>query len=991
MNSSILWPLWRDAALGSAGLILLAWGLDRWARTAVGRQSIWQACFLGLALLMGLELTGLRQGLSMAVSRAWAGGALRSLWTKPPGQPLMIAESERALIMRGASAGGPSPGHAEGVVDQGSAPLGETPLILTELTEKQIRLTGSHPLSPETLPESGQFHHASSPSSLGPAPLWPPTGVDLLSSPARFSTFDAWLLIFWAGGAALVGLRMAASFIWTVWLRRHSHEETSPAIRVAIEQLASQVSVSPPKRILTSPKLGSPLHFGLLRPAILLPAHFEKRFNENQQRAMLAHELAHVARRDLCWMALSECVLATLWWHPLVWLACRRLRQRSEAVADEASLLLPGGPTALAECLLHFGNRIAAGPVPRWAGLGAQGFRSGLGQRVEQLLKLASTPHPCAIRKRFAGARVAITLVMLAGSVMGLAWPIQTSSLKGDPMNLIQQSWKRSAAAALVAMAVGTSQPGGLPAAEPADAPAGQNPPASVEQAPPIEPDTAPLSHDEIQEALRSVIIEQVTLKSASLPDIFKTLNGEVRQKSARQAPINFAISRQPPGASDDSTQATLRPDPNQAVIDVPALRQVTLRDLLDIIVLSADQPLAWRVEEEGIVFSPPGRESPSASAPYAGMPPELLKRYGIIPPATRPATPSGMSPETLKRYGITPGASTSATNSAGDDMPAGMARRYGLDPVLARRYGLTSPPPTAVTNNRGETTPPEPPYQYRGMSPEQLKRYGLFARVNEPVIPSGAGNTDPQREAARSRVRRHLLNTTLDMVEAENAPLADFLQALGEEVKRQHPDMVAPNFVLSKKSSTMEVIPDSVLANATVTLKPGLRRARLQDVITTIPTVSSIPLKVTIEPYGVLFTPSLPAAASAKPAPQNPPAPADRPAPIPPPKSAKDFREPQMTAKAFQLRHDFLRGLQHTFGLNIPEITLTTDAEKKIKQALPSLAERLGVGRLDPDQQIFYNQIASTLMIRAPERDLIVLEAAILTAGAISLGNNQP
>ena len=54
------------------------------------------------------------------------------------------------------------------------------------------------------------------------------------------------------------------------------------------------------------------------------PSFFE-RLDATAQEAILAHELAHVRRKDH-WVRLLELVVTTLfWWHPAVWWACRRI------------------------------------------------------------------------------------------------------------------------------------------------------------------------------------------------------------------------------------------------------------------------------------------------------------------------------------------------------------------------------------------------------------------------------------------------------------------------------------------------------------------------------------------------------------------------------------------------------------------------------------------------------------------------------------------
>ena len=106
---------------------------------------------------------------------------------------------------------------------------------------------------------------------------------------------------------------------------------------------------------------------------------FTRRFTNEQQDAMLAHELAHLAAHDPLWHALADLVTAMLWWHPLAWLAKQQLRSASEAAADEASLVVENGPNVLAECLVELGGRLTRTHSLGWLGMADGDFRSGLG------------------------------------------------------------------------------------------------------------------------------------------------------------------------------------------------------------------------------------------------------------------------------------------------------------------------------------------------------------------------------------------------------------------------------------------------------------------------------------------------------------------------------------------------------------------------------------------------------------------------------------
>src|SRR5213078_1017372 len=110
-------------------------------------------------------------------------------------------------------------------------------------------------------------------------------------------------------------------------------------------------------RVFESTQLVSPVAWGILRPAIGLPAGFEKESSLGEQDAMLAHEVAHVAAGDPAWYLLADFLGALLWWHPIVTWARLRLHAASETVADEASLLVLDGPEVLAQSLVTLGAR----------------------------------------------------------------------------------------------------------------------------------------------------------------------------------------------------------------------------------------------------------------------------------------------------------------------------------------------------------------------------------------------------------------------------------------------------------------------------------------------------------------------------------------------------------------------------------------------------------------------------------------------------------
>ena len=87
--------------------------------------------------------------------------------------------------------------------------------------------------------------------------------------------------------------------------------------------------------------------------------------------------MAHLAARDPLWQLVAELCRAQLVVAPGgVVVAQGRLRAASETAADEASLLVPGGPDTLAGCLVALGRRRSARVLRMGAAAVEVGFRS---------------------------------------------------------------------------------------------------------------------------------------------------------------------------------------------------------------------------------------------------------------------------------------------------------------------------------------------------------------------------------------------------------------------------------------------------------------------------------------------------------------------------------------------------------------------------------------------------------------------------------------
>lgn len=130
--------------------------------------------------------------------------------------------------------------------------------------------------------------------------------------------------------------------------------------------LKKRVSVFVPEKgnIRRSENVGSPFILGFVRPKIYLPFGLTKETEEH----IIAHELAHLNRRDHWIKPLGFALLSVYWFNPLVWVAYILLCRDIEYACDEKVVKEMGEDarkayaTALLECGVKR-NMIAACPV----------------------------------------------------------------------------------------------------------------------------------------------------------------------------------------------------------------------------------------------------------------------------------------------------------------------------------------------------------------------------------------------------------------------------------------------------------------------------------------------------------------------------------------------------------------------------------------------------------------------------------------------------
>ena len=359
------------------------------------------------------------------------------------------------LLWKVALVGGVVTATAQSLFDvrpAGSLALGEAPAALVNMPPT----FGEVPTVEGSRPEVGTSLPA---TELGAGtPVNPATSGDAATSgfTGRLSMVGviatAWLivgigLLAWYGGRRLI-------LVGRLGDRRVLVDGELPA---ALAALRREAGVRRPIRLTASNAISSPVALG--NGEICLPVAALEELEPAQQRAMLAHELAHLVRRDPQWLAFACAMERVFFFQPLNRVARRGLQEAAEYQADAWAAQRSGG-VPLARCLVKVAEWIEASPlgVPV-AGMAEQ--RSQLSVRVARLLEKGAigAPRRQPLASMLSVGALAATTVLAPG-VMGHRgapepasdpWSIPTDAELGvagtelDPMESGQdRRWERT-------------------------------------------------------------------------------------------------------------------------------------------------------------------------------------------------------------------------------------------------------------------------------------------------------------------------------------------------------------------------------------------------------------------------------------------------------------------------------------------------------------------------------------------------------------------
>ncbi|EIQ00789.1 antirepressor regulating drug resistance protein [Opitutaceae bacterium TAV1] len=236
----------------------------------------------------------------------------------------------------------------------------------------------------------------------------PAAPANTVSHLARWS---AWIFGVWLAGVAAMCAGVWSGSRTLARRFRQARPVTAPDVLALFEDCRRRLRIRPSLAIHECDRVTSPVLHGCLRPRLLLPAGFIRRFSTDDLRYVFLHELAHVKRRDLPVNWLLALLQVAHWFNPLVWFAFARWRAEREMACDALAIEAAGNGQnrAYGEAIL----RILENFVPQTMAPGLVGILEDKRQLRQRIAMIAAW----APRRRLS----LLALFLLAGlALVGL-------------------------------------------------------------------------------------------------------------------------------------------------------------------------------------------------------------------------------------------------------------------------------------------------------------------------------------------------------------------------------------------------------------------------------------------------------------------------------------------------------------------------------------------------------------------------------------------
>nr|WP_277487645.1 M56 family metallopeptidase [Catalinimonas alkaloidigena] len=193
-----------------------------------------------------------------------------------------------------------------------------------------------------------------------------------------------WIVMGWILGVLLFSLKFAGSLIYIQTLKKKWISPLTKEWEKKVHCMTEHLGLEQNVKVLVSHMARVPIMLGHLRPIILIPASMMSKLPEDQIEAIIAHEIAHVYRKDYWINILQSLFEIIFFFHPAIWWINSVIREEREKCCDDLAVSICGNSLTYAKALASVEE---VKLLQRNIALAVNGGKSSLLLRIERILE----------------------------------------------------------------------------------------------------------------------------------------------------------------------------------------------------------------------------------------------------------------------------------------------------------------------------------------------------------------------------------------------------------------------------------------------------------------------------------------------------------------------------------------------------------------------------------------------------------------------------
>lgn len=190
----------------------------------------------------------------------------------------------------------------------------------------------------------------------------------------------------WLLGVLVLVLRLSGGYLYNQRLKHHRNQPLPNSWQNRLETFCRQTGIGKPISLVESVLVKIPITIGHFKPMILFPLGVVTGLPRDQVEALLAHELAHILRKDYLVNILQSFVDILFFYHPGVRWISSQVRSERENCCDDIAVSISGNSLNVARALTNIQGYDMRTPYPAMAAANKRLGSRGLLARIKRLV-----------------------------------------------------------------------------------------------------------------------------------------------------------------------------------------------------------------------------------------------------------------------------------------------------------------------------------------------------------------------------------------------------------------------------------------------------------------------------------------------------------------------------------------------------------------------------------------------------------------------------